>query len=85
MKVLVFEVTFLPSLIIWLVTLENVLRPLFFIIWYMEAIQKDEGNKTYLLYAVQSKSEDLRGNIICGFFVVLQIKKKKKKILGNEF
>lgn len=48
----------------------------------MEAVQKEEGNKTYLLYAVQSKNEDLRGNITSGSSLLYC--KLKKKIFPGE-
>lgn len=43
----------------------------------MEAVYREEENKTYLLYAVQSKNEDFRG-IISGGSTLLQCKFKKK-------
>lgn len=47
----------------------------------MEAVQKEEGNKTYLLYAMQSKNEDLRGNVTDGLSL-LYCKLKKKFFPG---
>lgn len=46
----------------------------------MEAVQKEEGNKTYLLYAMQSKNEDLKGNVTDGLSL-LYCKLKKNSFL----